>query len=146
MVKYLVADLTALQIARLSGLNRSTVNHYLRLIRERIAAYGEQESLFSSTVEMDESYFGARRMQGKRGRGACGSRVQFARKPRCKPLSRVKLTQKASSIQTVGRAITAWLKSDTVTSAWITARTNSPNTMARTSTESKGFGALPKSA
>ena len=58
LVKYLAADLTGLQIARLSGLNRNTVNRYLRLIRERIAAYCEQELLFSGPVEVDERYFG----------------------------------------------------------------------------------------
>lgn len=76
-VKCFAVDLTALQIARLSGLNRNTVNRYLRLIRERIAVYCEQESPFSGTVEVAESYFGARRVKGKRGRGACGTMPVF---------------------------------------------------------------------
>lgn len=102
MVKYCSADLTALQIARLSGLNRNTVNRYLRLIRERIATCCERESPFSGTVEVDDSDFGARHVKGKRGRGASGKTPVFgryergdagprkscriARKPRYKPL------------------------------------------------------------
>ena len=77
LVKYFSADLTAVQIANLSGINRNTVNRYLRLIRERIALHCEQESPFSGTVEVDESYFGARRIKGKRGRGASGKTPVF---------------------------------------------------------------------
>lgn len=57
-------------IALLTGLNRNTVNRYLLLIRTRIAEYCEQSSLFPGEMEVDESYFGARRIKGKRGRGA----------------------------------------------------------------------------
>lgn len=77
LVKYFSADLTATQIARLSGLNINTVDRYLRLIRERIAIHCEQESPFSGTIEVDESYFGARRIKGKRGRGASGKTPVF---------------------------------------------------------------------
>lgn len=77
LVKYFAADLTALQIARLSGVNRNTINRYLRMIRERVAAWSEEESPFSGTIEVDESYFGARRVKGKRGRGACGKTPVF---------------------------------------------------------------------
>ena len=77
LVKYFAADLTALQIARLSGVNRNTVNRYLHLIQERIAFHCEQESPFSGTVEVDERYFGPRRVKGKRGRGAAGKTPVF---------------------------------------------------------------------
>ncbi len=63
LVKYFAADLTALRIASLSGLNRNTANRYLRMIRERVVAHCERESPFSGTVEVDESYFGARRVR-----------------------------------------------------------------------------------
>ena len=36
IVKYFSEDLTATQIANLTGLNRNTINRYLKLIRERI--------------------------------------------------------------------------------------------------------------
>lgn len=61
----------------MSGLNRNTVNRYLRLIWEQIAAYCEQESPFSGTVEVDERYFGARRVKGKRRRWTCGKTPVF---------------------------------------------------------------------
>ena len=64
-------------MAQLSGLNRNTVNRYLRRLRERIAVRCEQESPFVGTVEVDESHFGARRVKGKRGRGACDKMPVF---------------------------------------------------------------------
>jgi transposase len=63
-------DLDAHQTALLTGLNRNTVNRYLRLVRARIAEYCERSSPFRGEIEVDESYFGAKRIKGKRGRGA----------------------------------------------------------------------------
>src|SRR3954471_21436438 len=77
LLKLFALDLTATQIAALSVLNRNTVNRYLRLIRQAVAAYCERESPFSGEVELDESYFGARRVRGKRGRGARGKTIVF---------------------------------------------------------------------
>lgn len=70
-------DLTATQIASLTHLNRNTVNRYLTLIPQSIARFCEQESPFSGTVELDESYFGSRYVSGKRGRGALGKTIVF---------------------------------------------------------------------
>ena len=47
------------------------------LIRKRIAEFCEQSSPFSGEIEVDESYFGARRIKGKRGRGAYGKTPVF---------------------------------------------------------------------
>jgi len=69
-VKCFSLDLDAHQIALLIGLNRNTVNRYLLLVRTRIAEFCEQSSHFHGEVEVDESYFGAKRIKGKRGRGA----------------------------------------------------------------------------
>jgi transposase-like protein len=77
LIRYFAADLDASQIALLSGLNRNTVNRYLKAIRERIAEYCELESPLSGEVEVDESFFGARRVKGKRGRGAYGKTIVF---------------------------------------------------------------------
>ena len=77
LVKYFAADLTATQIALLSSLNINTVDRYLRLIRERIVQYCEQQRLFFGVVEVDESWFGAKRVKGKRGRGASGKTTVF---------------------------------------------------------------------
>jgi transposase len=70
-------DIDATNIAHISGLNRNTVNRYLYLIRERIVELCNKTSPFSGEIEIDESYFGARRIKGKRGRGAAGKTVVF---------------------------------------------------------------------
>jgi transposase-like protein len=77
LLKLFALDLTATQISALTALNRNTVNRYLRLIRQAIAQYCERESPFSGDVELDESYSGARRVRGKRGRGAKGKTIVF---------------------------------------------------------------------
>ncbi len=77
ILKYFSLDIEATKIAQLTGLNRNTVNKYLLLIRERIAEECEIESPFSGDIEVDESFFGARRIQGKRGRGASGKTIVF---------------------------------------------------------------------
>jgi len=70
LIRYFSLDFTALDIARLSNLNPNTVDRYLLLLRMRLAEIREEESPFSGVVEVDESYFGPRRVRGKRGRGA----------------------------------------------------------------------------
>jgi transposase-like protein len=77
IVKYFSEDLTATQITNLTGLNRNTINRYLKLIRERIVHICENDSPFSGEIEVDESYFGATRVRGKRGRGAQGKTIVF---------------------------------------------------------------------
>jgi transposase len=63
-------DLTATQAAELTGLNRNTANTLYRRIRERIAEASARESPLSGEIELDECYFGPRRVPGKHGRGA----------------------------------------------------------------------------
>ena len=70
-------DIEATKIAKISKLNRNTVNRILRLVRIRLAEYCEDQSPYSGIVEVDESYFGARRVKGKRGRGAYGKTIVF---------------------------------------------------------------------
>ena len=41
-------DLTATQIANISGISRITVNAYLKLIRTRIAQYSEEQNLYTA--------------------------------------------------------------------------------------------------
>jgi transposase len=77
LVKYFSLDLGAQQIAILTNLNRNTVNRYLKLIRKRIAELCESETPFKGEIEVDESYFGAKRIRGKRGRGAAGKTPVF---------------------------------------------------------------------
>ena len=77
IVKLFAVDLDASQIAEIAGINRNTSNRYLAAIRERIARHCEAESPVNGEVEVDESYFGARRVKGIRGRGARGKTIVF---------------------------------------------------------------------
>jgi transposase-like protein len=70
LMRYFVHDLDAQTISSLLNVNRNTVNRYLTLIRKRIAEFCEQQSPFKGEIEVDESYFGGKRIKGKRGRGA----------------------------------------------------------------------------
>jgi len=77
ILKFFAQDLNAAQTAYFTGLNRNTVNRYLRLIRVRIVELCKQGSPFQGEIEVDESYFGAKRIKGKRGRGAYGKTPVF---------------------------------------------------------------------
>jgi transposase-like protein len=77
LLRHVAADLTAVQIAQLTGLNRNTVNRLLMLLRHRMAEACEADSPFSGEVEVDESYFGPKRVKGKRGRGAGKKTIVF---------------------------------------------------------------------
>ena len=77
LLRLLCIDLSAIQIAQITGLNRNTVNRYLRAIRERIAYIYESESPLSGEVEIDGSYFGAKRLKGKRGRRSGDKTIVF---------------------------------------------------------------------
>ena len=76
-LKLFCVDLNASQIAELTSLNRNTVNSYLKKFRLRIAEICETESPVSGEIEVDESWFGTRRVKGKRGRGAYGKTIVF---------------------------------------------------------------------
>ena len=77
IIRCFAADLTAVQIAHLTGINRNTVNLYLQRIRWRVLEYCEEQRPLFGVVEVDESFFGARRVKGKRGRGAYGKTTVF---------------------------------------------------------------------
>ena len=78
LARLFALDLSASDTARLTGLTTKTVNTIFLKIRARIAQACERESPFASgEVEVDESYFGARRVRGKRGRGASGKTPVF---------------------------------------------------------------------
>jgi len=83
LIKQFSLDLNAVQIAALTGISRNTINRILALARARIRLMAERESPFSAgEVEVDESYFGPRRVRGKRGRGAAGKTIVFGMKKR----------------------------------------------------------------
>ncbi len=83
IMRYFSVDLTATQIAILSKTNRKTINKILKQVRINITEFCEKESLFKKgEVEIDESYFGAKRIRGRRGRGSYGKTIVFGLKQR----------------------------------------------------------------
>jgi len=70
IIRYFAHDLPASKIAALSDVSRPTINQLLMKVRIRIAQVCESSPPLSGEVEVDESYFGARRVRGKKGRGA----------------------------------------------------------------------------
>jgi len=77
IIKYFALDLTANRTASLTGLTHKSINQIFLKIRLRLAQDCQRASPFSGEVEVDESYFGARRVKGKRGRGAAGKTIVF---------------------------------------------------------------------
>ncbi len=77
IIKYFALDLTANRTAQLTGLTHKTVNQIYLKVRHRLAQDCLRQSPFSGEVEVDESYFGAKRVKGKRGRGASGKTIVF---------------------------------------------------------------------
>jgi transposase len=67
------ADIPALTAAGLAGLSVQSTQSLYDGLRLRILELALEEARpFAGEVEIDESYFGARRVRGKRGRGAGG--------------------------------------------------------------------------
>jgi len=77
VIKLFSLDLEADQTAKITGLSRNTINKYYKAFRERIVKICDEDSPLSGEIEVDESYFGARRVKGKRGRGAYGKTIVF---------------------------------------------------------------------
>lgn len=77
LIKAFAMDLTATDAAELTGLSVRSANDIYLKIRRRIAEYCEGQSPFRGEVEIDESYFGPKRVRGKRGRGAGGKTIVF---------------------------------------------------------------------
>ena len=57
-------DIKAKKVAEFTGLNRGTANNIFNKLREHISKICEAESPFANgEIELDESYFGARRVR-----------------------------------------------------------------------------------
>lgn len=69
-LKYFCLDIEATKISKLSNISRQSVNKIIKNIRILIAKECEKTSKMQGEIEIDESYFGAKRVRGKRGRGA----------------------------------------------------------------------------
>ena len=73
VLRYFSADLPALTTAKLTALNYRTVHDIYSRVRTRLVEMALDEARpMLGEVEVDESYFGPRRVRGRRGRGASG--------------------------------------------------------------------------
>ena len=70
-------DFTASQTAELTGISRRSVNAIYALLRLKVQQWVHKQAPFNGIVEVDESYFGPRRVPGKRGCGASGKTIVF---------------------------------------------------------------------
>ncbi len=78
IIRCFCEDLPASKTAKILEINRNTINSYYNDFRKKIYLYLlKDRDKFSGEVELDESYFGARRIRGKRGRGAAGKTPVF---------------------------------------------------------------------
>ena len=78
IIRLFSLDIEAKKTAEITGVSRPTINRFYNTFRERIAEICEVESPFENgEIELDESYFGARRVRGIRGRGARGKTPVF---------------------------------------------------------------------
>lgn len=77
LLRLFAMDLTATDAAQLCGLSVRSVNAVYQRIRVRLAQECAAQSPLSGTLEADESYFGPKRIRGKRGRGAGGKTIVF---------------------------------------------------------------------
>ena len=77
LLRYFALDLTASESAQLSGLSVRATNTIFLKLRRRLAAVCEAQTAYRGEVEIDESYFGPRRVRGLRGRGASGKTIVF---------------------------------------------------------------------
>ena len=78
LLRCFCTDITATACAEIVGVNRNTVNSWYNDFRHKIMLHVLAETRSESgEFEVDESYFGAKRVRGKRGRGAAGKTPVF---------------------------------------------------------------------
>ena len=77
LIRCFVMDFTATDTAEMIGVSVRSVNSIYLKLRARLAESCELASPLQGAVEVDESHDGARRVRGKRGRGAYGKTIVF---------------------------------------------------------------------
>src|SRR5574343_1164447 len=77
IIRFFAMDFTASDTAKLTNISVRSINTIYIKLRKKIALQCEEVSPFNGIVELAESYFGARRVRGKRGRGASGKTIVF---------------------------------------------------------------------
>jgi len=77
IIRYFSLDFSASDTARLTGISVRSINSIYIKIRRRLAEECEKHSHVAGQIEVDESYFGPKRIRGKRGRGAGSKTIVF---------------------------------------------------------------------
>ena len=78
IIKYFSLDFTANNTAKITKISRNTINKIYDKIRHRLLLDNSNfQAKEDGEFELDESYFGAKRIRGKRGRGAAGKTPVF---------------------------------------------------------------------
>ncbi len=77
IIRYFALDLSASDTARLTTISVRSVNAIYIKLRRRLAGECEPQVSMTGQVEVDESYFGRKRIRGKRGRGAGSKTIVF---------------------------------------------------------------------
>lgn len=160
LLRLFALDLTASDAARWTGLSVRSVNDVYLLLRRRLPQLCPVPVELGGALELDESYFGPRRVRGKRGRGQVAKRLslvcssaggrctrklcRIARKRCCKASFGAKSTPPRWSIPMAGVATTGWwmwvLTAPTVSTIATTNLCSEPPI----STASSRSGASPK--
>lgn len=152
-------DLTANTAAKIQRLNVNTAERYYSILREKIVRASLLEAHFSGEVEIDESYFGARRVRDKRGRGAAGKTPVFGilkrggkvyvtvvkncSRKQFMPIIQGKVLEGSTVYSDGGRPMTVSCSTAMTTTAPSTVSMNL-HERRTTSTASKPSGALPR--
>ena len=66
-MKFFCLDLEAIKVAEICKISEKTINKIFKQIRIKMAESCEKQAKLSGEIEIDESYFGAKRVRGKRG-------------------------------------------------------------------------------
>jgi transposase-like protein len=77
LLKCFALDLNAYEASQLTGISHRSCKIIYAKLRLHIAKFCIDNPISSGEFELDESYFGARRVRGKRGRGAAGKTPVF---------------------------------------------------------------------
>lgn len=77
IIRYFALDFSASDTARLTGITVRSINSIYIKLRRRLAEECENSSAIAGHIEVDESYFGPKRIRGKRGRGAGCKTIVF---------------------------------------------------------------------
>ncbi|MCA9369994.1 MAG: IS1595 family transposase [Pseudomonadales bacterium] len=77
ILRYFCADQPASKTAQMSGVSRNSINALYYKLRLRMVQLSVLNTPELGELEVDESYFGAKRVRGKRGRGAAGKTPVF---------------------------------------------------------------------